>query len=91
MTSFTLILSIVASVLGVVLASPAFRPTITGKEGVGEVFWFQNDHGVIVPALLHGQAPPHLRLGSKGIADDVKFYVYNRLVLYFLKNHQTYS
>lgn len=65
---------LVALGLSSVLASPVkFLPTITGGAS-RELFWYQNDNGKVVPAFLHGKPENPV---SKGISDDVHFYLYN--------------
>lgn len=66
----------VVGCIGVALSSPA-KPFVPTKNGVpvGEVFWYPNDKGEPVLALLHGKPPSASE--PKAIGDDVKFYLYN--------------
>jgi len=51
-----------------------FRPTRTGSSQMPELFWVQNDRGIVVPAFLHGVKPSG---APRAIEDDVEFHLYN--------------
>jgi len=76
MNKVTLIVVLVG-IVGVALSGPA-KPFVPMRSGVpvGEVFWYPNDNGEPVLALLHGKPPSSSEI--KGIGDDVKFYLYNK-------------
>jgi len=70
--ALSICICLTAVLLGPSRATP-FRPTKLGGE-TPELFWYINDSGDTVPALLHGINP---HPSPNAIEDDVDFHLYN--------------